>query len=60
MDIYEKRGRWCVRVDGKLYKFATEYEAIEFLDVPMPVELLEIEDASKEKEESSEKAPYSN
>ena len=60
MDIYEKRGRWCVRVNGRLHKFATEQEAIKFLDVPMPIELLETEDASEEKEESSEKAPYSD
>ena len=54
MDIYEKRGRWCVRVNGRLHKFATEQEAIKFLDVPMPIELLETEDASEEKEEGSE------
>jgi len=54
MAIYEKRGRWCVRVSGRLHKFATEQEAIKFLDVPMPIELLETEYGSEEKEEGSE------
>jgi hypothetical protein len=60
MGIYEKRGRWCVRVDGKLHKFATEQEAIKFLDVPMPIELLETEDGSEEEEESSEEETSSD
>ena len=25
--IYQKRGQWCVRIDGQLRKFATEAEA---------------------------------
>lgn len=37
--IFEKRGQWCFRDDnGKLYKYATEKQAVEAHGVPMPVE----------------------
>ena len=32
MEIVEKRGKWCFRdADGKLHKFNTKEEALEFL-----------------------------
>lgn len=30
--IYEKRGRWCVKIDGRLRKFDTKEEAQGHLD----------------------------
>jgi len=27
IEIFEKRGSWCYRKDGRLFKFATEEEA---------------------------------
>ena len=54
MEIYEKRGRWCLRdTSGVLRKFATEEEAKHFAGWVPPVE--ETLDGSKEKEKSSTK-----
>lgn len=30
MEIFQKRGRWCVRKNGKLFKFKDEKRAREF------------------------------
>lgn len=50
MEIYEKRGRWCVRYDnGKLKKFNTEEEAKLAAGWVPPLE--EIDDAEEEGEE---------
>ena len=39
MEIFEKRGRWCLRDEsGKLHKFATEGEAKTAADWIPPVE----------------------
>jgi len=34
MSPFLKRGRWCVILNDKLYKFATEEEALDFLGEP--------------------------
>jgi hypothetical protein len=40
MEIYEKRGRWCVQDDnGKLRKFATEEEANAFAGTDVETEV---------------------
>lgn len=40
MEIYEKRGRWCVQDDnGKLRKFATEKEANAFAGTDVETEV---------------------
>jgi hypothetical protein len=40
--VFEKRGRWCVRVDGRLHKFGTKAEAEAFAG-PAPAELTPFE-----------------
>ena len=47
MSIFRKRGHWCYRQDGKLFKFSTEAEAKSALGT---VQLEEVEDASEEEE----------
>lgn len=48
MEIFEKRGRWCLRDEaGKLHKFNTEAEANSFAKEG-------VIDGSEEKEEDSE------
>ena len=57
MEIYEKRGRWCVKRNGKLFKFLTKGEAELFMDVPQEaVQPLEIyaEDIEETEEETEE------
>ena len=39
MEIFEKRGRWCVRDEqGRLHKFKSEQEALEFAGIAPVVE----------------------
>ena len=47
MEIFEKRGRWCFRKEGQLFKFNTEAEAREALEGSTPEvrEYESIEDA---------------
>ena len=47
MEIYEKRGRWCVLVGSQLRKFATEEEAKTFADIESETEV-EVEVESEE------------
>lgn len=71
MEIYEKRGRWCLRdSSGALHKFSTELEAKEFLGFKDPVKDCndescdqdpceceeEAKNGKKEEESSKEKA----
>jgi hypothetical protein len=54
MEIYEKRDRWCVKRNGKLFKFLTKGEAELFMGVPQEsVQPLETyaEDIEEETEE---------
>jgi len=42
--IFEKRGQWCFRDDnGKLYKYATEKQALDAHDVPVQVEEIKMD-----------------
>ena len=55
MEIFEKRGRWCLRDEsGNLHKFATEEEAKTALGWVTPVEEI-LDGSEKEKESSKEK-----
>ena len=47
IEIFQKRGKWCYRKDGRLFKFATEEEAKRSLGF---VELEGVGDASEEEE----------
>lgn len=58
IEIFQKRGKWCYRKDGRLFKFATEEEAKRSLGF---VELETIEDAEEEIEaEDSEEETYTD
>ena len=52
MEIYEKRGRWCVQDDnGKLRKFATEEEAKTFAGIEEAETEVEVETEVENEEE---------
>ncbi|MCS5551646.1 MAG: hypothetical protein NZ811_09045 [Gammaproteobacteria bacterium] len=57
MEIFEKRGRWCVRgKQGGLRKFKTEQEALEFAGIePVVEEEYEVSFFGEDEKEPEEK-----
>ena len=55
MKLYEKRGRWCLRdKDGKLYKFFSYIEGLDFMEAQgMPVSSVERDESDEIEEEKS-------